>query len=258
MHDILLLYPELQKFDGLPQAIQSEFSLSLPALEIRGKSFSELIRFMELREDNIFYHLPTKIISKNTRWVDIDIALERRLFILTMGENEDIAQAFLETTSLQNSYAIIHAWLIKGIDAAQLKNISNAEQFLDLSDDIQYIRWQWATRHRQAINAGIFTRLLAPILACAMQDPILNQLTPFTSHDTLFLSRYIEFPFDHNGLPVCAPLHSDSTEGAQEKFEVFSNGSKIGVGSAEHAMKLMREALPEKIGRAIHHRSEES
>ena len=253
MQNLSLLYPELQEIDGLPQAIQREFSHSLLTFEIKGKSFSELMRFMELREDGVFYHLPTKIISKNGRWVDIDIALERRLFILTMGENGDIAQAFLETISLQDSYSIIHDWLIDIIDVAQLKEIDSAEQFLDLRDDIQYVRWQWAAKYRQAVNAGIFTRLLAPILACAMQDPMLNRLTPFTSHDTLYLSRYIEFPFDHIGLPVCSPLHSNSAEYTQEKFEVFSNGSKIGIGNAEIATKLMREALPKNIVRAIRH-----
>ena len=210
MFQFELLYPELQKFDGLPQALQSEFSLPLSTFEIKGTNFSEFQRFPEF-EDNNIYHLPTKVISKEGRWVDVDVALERRLFILTLGENKDIASAFLETTSLQNSFSAIHAWLVGRISVAKLKNIDSTAHVLDLSDDIQHIRWQWIKRHRQAVNAGIFTWLLAPFFASAIQDPVLNQLTPYTSHDALFLSRYIEFPFSSTGLPLCAPLLDIST-----------------------------------------------
>ena len=65
MHNLALLYPELQELDGLPKAIQSKFSLSFPALEIRGRSFSDLIKFMEFREDAVFYHIPTRVTSKS-------------------------------------------------------------------------------------------------------------------------------------------------------------------------------------------------
>jgi hypothetical protein len=65
MHNIALLDPELQELDGLPKAIQSKFSLSFPALEIRGRSFSDLIKFMEFRDGAVFYHIPTRVTSKS-------------------------------------------------------------------------------------------------------------------------------------------------------------------------------------------------
>jgi hypothetical protein len=318
MYDIELLYPDLQKTDGLPHALQSALALSDSTLKIQGKNFSELRKVMEFREDDVFYHLPTKVISTRSRWVDVDVALERRLFILMMGEKEDIEQAFLETDSLPNALAVVQAWLIDHVSVSQLKNIDPTANLLDLGDEVQYIRSQWARRYRQAVNSGIFTRLLAPVFARAMQDPILSQLTPYTSHDTLYLSRYIEFPFSNAGLPLCAPLLNISldnycrriirnklVEQAQEflqamppefelilnptpneyelrdirdqiigrgnvltilgliweytheKFEVFSNKTRVGVGDAELAIKLMREAIPENTGRAVRHSGEE-
>jgi hypothetical protein len=65
MHNITLLDLELHELDGLPKAIQSKFSLSFPALEIRGRSFSDLIKYMEFREDAVFYRIPTRVTSKS-------------------------------------------------------------------------------------------------------------------------------------------------------------------------------------------------
>ena len=64
MHNIALLDPELQELDGLPKAIQSKFSLSFPALEIRGRSFSDLIKFMEFREDAVFITYQLELLQR--------------------------------------------------------------------------------------------------------------------------------------------------------------------------------------------------
>ena len=92
-------------------------------------------------------------------------------------------------------------------EVSQLKDLGSCATFLDLDDDSQYIRWQWASRHRNAVNFPLLTGLLAPLFEQAMKDPILSQVTPYTSHTDLYLSRCTEYPFWSDDHPFASPTY---------------------------------------------------
>jgi hypothetical protein len=203
MPELTLLYPELQKFGGLPKALQSELFTVAPNLRVEGLDFSELKKF---EENHGILHMPSKVLSDYSRWVDVDIAVEQKLFVLNVGEEQTGPLAFLEVDTLPKAVTLIHAWLIDNGSISDLRKTDSTGVILDLEDDAQYIKWQWKMRHRTALNgSGVFTRLLAPLITQAMEDPILGQLTPFTSHDHLRLSRCTNFPYSGD-CPFASPI----------------------------------------------------
>jgi hypothetical protein len=60
MNDFVLLYPDLQKCDGLPEARRYEFSTIAPNLQIEGHNFEELNEIFE-EELGMIIHLKPSV-----------------------------------------------------------------------------------------------------------------------------------------------------------------------------------------------------
>jgi len=209
MNDLVSLYPELEKFNGLPFALQIKLSNSVPDVKVpSGMSFSDLKKFEEEFERAGVYHSSSSVEAKNGRWADVDIAVEQKLYILTLGSRDEEPGAFLEVDTFEKAIRVLTVWLGSEKNISQLHDIESFTTFLNFEDDVQYIRWQWAISHRNSVNHGIMTRQLAPLFYEAMHDPVLSQITPYTSHEVLFLSRCSNIPFASGDYPIAAPLLS--------------------------------------------------
>lgn len=249
MKDLAALYPELQKFDGLPQALQSGLSNIFPDLQYRhGISFSKLKQFSEHFDRVRIYHSSTELVSKSDIWADVDIAVEQKLYILTLGVKKEQPQIYVETSALEQVVPLLSAWFSNTAIGTELSMRDSCVTFLNLEDDAQYIHWQWVRRHRQAVNCGIFTHQLAPLFYEAMHDPVLSQITPYTSHSCLYMSRYTEFPFDSSDLPIACPLLSIGIEHHYRSILQEQN--------FERAEKEL-SSLPSEIGMAIRKNQQE-
>jgi hypothetical protein len=234
MNELTLLYPELQKFGGLPKALQSELFKADPNLWVEGLDFSELKKF---KENHGVLHMPSKISSEYGRWVDVDIAVEQKLFVLNVGEEATGLLAFLEVDTLPRVVTLIRAWLIDNGTISDLRKVDSSTVILDLEDDVQYIKWQWKMRHRTALNgSSVFTRLLASLITQAMEDPILSQLTPFTSHDRLCLSRCTNFPYSGD-CPFASPILFIGDFNAYNSALIRQD--------VEYAERLLQRVLPD-------------
>lgn len=241
MQDLKSLYPELEKYDGLPFALQSELSKVIPDLKIQsGISFSKLKKFAEEFERHGIYHSSSVVIVENGKSANVDVAIEQKLYILTLSSRDDKPGAFLEMDTFDQVVSFLSVWLGTDKSIAQLENIDHYKTFLNLEDDAQYIRWQWASRHRQAVNFPSITGLLAPLFYQAMNDPVLSQVTPYTSLTTLFLSRCTEFPFLSRDYPLASPAYSI---GHYYKYVVQKQ-------NLEEAKKLILQ-LPSDVGTVV-------
>ena len=243
MKDLISIYPELEQFDGLPRALKSGLSKSFPDLQYwSGISFSKLKEFEEHFDRNGIYHSAINLVSNSGWWANVDIAVEQKLYILTLGSKEDDPHIFLEISSLEQVIDLLSSWCGIALNVTQLDSTDTYITYLNLEDDAQYICWQWACRHRQAVNCGLFTRQLAPLFYEAMHDPALSQITPYTSHSSLFLSRYTEFPFDSSELPIADPLLSLGVDHYYKSILQEQNSEKAETALSE---------VPSEIGKVI-------
>jgi len=208
MIDLESLYPELVGFDGLPFVLQSKLSELVPDSKIQsGISFSKWREMKDVFERQGLYHSPTTVATQIGAWANVDIAIEQKLYILTLGNKNGKASAFIEVDSLDKAITFLSVWLSNEKQISQLNNIEHFTTFLNLEDDIQYIRWQWASCHRNAVNFPALTGLLVPLFYQAMQDSVLSQVTPYTSLATLCLSRCTEYPFLADDYPIASPAY---------------------------------------------------
>ena len=203
--EFIALYPDLQKFGGLPNTLSAELGDTASKLEINGYNFEELKPISE-KDYGIPIHSSAKIFSSNHRWGYVDISTEQRLFLLNLGEKEtDQAAIFLEVDAFSSVIDLIKAWLIDNARILDLKNTFVDTAILDLADHEQYIKWQWKMTLLNALNIRIMTGALVPLITQAMEDPILGKLTPYTSHDRLCLSRCTDFPYSYD-CPIAQPI----------------------------------------------------
>ncbi len=208
MNDLGMLYPELQECGGLATALRREFSLVTPPLQIAGYDFAD---FRGFQADAGIIHAPSEVISENGRQASLDVGVERRCYMLDIGKSKSEPVLSVELDSLQEAIALIYAWVINTATISDVKSSTASTSLLDLADDLQFIQWQWKTYWRCALNGtGIFTRLLAPLIALALTDPVLGRLTPYTSHDELHLSRCTYHPFSGD-CPFARPLLPSGT-----------------------------------------------
>jgi len=112
MIDLALLYPELVKFDGLPFALQSKLSGSVSDLNIQsGMSFSKWNEMREEFEQQGLYHSPCTVATQAGKWANVDIAIEQKLYVLTLGDKDDKSKIFIEVDSLDNAITFLSGWL---------------------------------------------------------------------------------------------------------------------------------------------------
>jgi len=103
---------------------------------------------------------------------------------------------------------------------------------------------------------------LKPFIQLAIDDEVVNKLFPFTSLFTLCFSRCTGYPYDSKGLPsVTTKTNSwtlpkrDNLKGKSDSdssiFIVTKNKTEyIGEGSANDALRLVKEHLPPNIEKA--------
>jgi hypothetical protein len=208
MIDLKSLYPELVKYDGLPFALQNRLSGSILGLQIQsGISFSRLDEIKDALEQHGLFHIPSRVVASNGRQASVDLAVEKKLYILTFGTQDNTINFYLEIDAFESVTNFLSAWLESHSDISKLTEIAEHTLFLDLADDLQYIRWQWISCHRNAVNYPSLTGSLAPLFEEGMKDSVLCQVTPYTSLTTLHLSRCTDFPFLTKEYPVAFPIH---------------------------------------------------
>jgi hypothetical protein len=238
MNAFVSLYPNLQKFDGLPEALRHEFSTIAPNLQIEGHNFEELNEIF--KELGMVIHLPC-LVKADDRWARVDIAVEKRLFILEIGEATETL-AFIELDTLARVVKLIYVWMIEKVSIPNLSAIDPVAIIINLADDRQYILWQWKKRERSAYNGASFTGMLAPLITEAMKDPILGQLTPYTSHDYLHFSRCTDYPYSGD-CPDAEPVLS---------IDVYRTYTRQ---DTEYAKRLLQK-LPSDYGVTVKNRGD--
>ena len=182
MIDLKLLYPELIDFDGLPFALQSKLTGSIPDLQIQsGISFSKWKEMKDAFEQHGMYPSSSRLTIHSGKWANVDIAIEQKLYILTLGDKTEEARAFIEVDTLDKVITFLSRWFSGNDEISILENLEHFKTLLNLDDDLQYIRWQWASRHRNAVNFPPLTGLLAPLFEQALNDCVLSRVTPYTS-----------------------------------------------------------------------------
>lgn len=237
MVDLTLLYPELIALDGLPVTLQNKLAIS--DLEIQsGISFSKWNEMKDVFERQGLYFYPCTIATQRGRHASVDLAIEQKLYILNLGGKGEKFGAFIEVDNLEQVISFLSVWLDSNKPISQLRGVEASTTFLDLEDDAQYIRCQWASRHRHAVNFPAMTGPLASLLYETMHDPVLNQITPYTSLTVLCLSRYTEFPFLSGDYPFAMPSY---TTGYYYRYVIEKR-------NIEEAERLLLTLLPEKVG----------
>jgi|GEM_PF-5411892 hypothetical protein len=200
------LYPELRQYGGLASMLQYEIATESSSLQVRGIDFAELEK---IASDGKIISAPSELTSENGRWVRLNIAIEQKRYELDLGEEDSLPSYFVEADSLAMLLGLIREWVVHRTNFAEFKQSIVDVTALDLSNDGQLIRWYWKGYYRGAMNGTLVgTKLLAPLIAVLMNDPVISLLRPYTSHEILHLSRCTFFPFSED-CPCAYPLLSE-------------------------------------------------
>ena len=208
MIDLKSLYPELVEFDGLPFALQSKLSGSFSNLQVTsGLSFSKWNEMKDVLERQGLYHIPSRILAQSGKGAEVDLAIEQKLYILTLADKSEKAKYFIEVDTLDKAITFLSRWFSDNKENPELESLEHFTTLLNLDDDLQYIKGRWLKLHRNSVNFPSLTGLLVPLFKQALNDPILSQVAPYTSLVTLRLSRCTEFPFLAKDYPIAEPLY---------------------------------------------------
>jgi len=155
-------------------------------------------------------------------------------------------QVVVET--LEEARSIFQAWVLDSIRGEDFRIRFPTAKWVDIeglveSGDVIRARWNGLIA---AANQGVPPdKELGPFLKAAISDPVVAQLFPFTSMFWLMFSRCTQYPYSTHGLPYVRPESTDL-------YEVHRDNDLLGSGDALQALELVRRALPNDIGRAIH------
>jgi hypothetical protein len=225
------LYPDLKEKGGLKSALHCALqeigsSLTVSELDKAGKPFA-----------GAFAH-----VQKGTRLSQVFTAAEERLFLLDFW-NRGVQLASGQTPNLVKAAQVIDKWIDHGcsIDALQkfdFVQIDPSTRAYERSEEVEH-RWQ---NYLSCIHER-FPELAAFVTEAANR-PELRQLFPYTSLNQFCFSRCTGYPFTED-TPYVAPL-------GEAKYEVFNaSGQLIDTGSAQQAVDMVVENLPEGCGPAV-------
>lgn len=224
------MYSELEKVGGLQNAIDIEFE----------KINSELRVTRDIDLDKI--PLTIAIIVHGQKYSQVYIAAEKKLYLPDFWR-DGVCLAHGSTPYIDQLAVCINFWLTTNANTKQLADKftfvtpnSNAT-FYDEGKEVEY-KWN-------AILNDPYRKELNEFVTLAIQDGVLSSLFPYTSLDTLCFSRCTGYPFSYD-TPTVTPISET------DRYLVrASDGSEIGSGSANEALKFVLDNLPNDIEPAV-------
>lgn len=227
------LYSELIKAGGFHNALNVGF-----------EKISSVLRVEKVDEDSLFESKITYArIKNNNKFSQVYLASESKMYL---------PDYWKEGVCLANGSTDNLLWLVKSIDkwltsTLTTSELANEYSFIKPTDQAIYfdenkeIEQKW----KQYLNDDL-KQELKPFIMLAKEDDIVGQLFPFTSLNVLCLSRCTGYPYLADTPTIRAIVNE------KNKFEVRSeNNAFLGEGTAEQALKLVKENLPKGIKRAV-------
>ncbi|MFB8277323.1 DUF6193 family natural product biosynthesis protein [Nocardia colli] len=220
---IARLYPEVAVAGSLQAAMQAEFDHT-------GRSLTASLT------NSPGWWDCAAIVGDDRRHVTTVLGSKERWFIMEFWER-GVMMANGTTTDLAVSAAAISHWQ-NGSRLRELQATAPFVRFSELTEAYEQgdpVETKW----------NLYRRTQAPhidhdLIEAAYAQPRLRMLFPYTSHETLHLSRCTRFPFTHD-LPAIIP-RSDGT------YQVISPRPRSPIGQATtptDAVELLLNHLPD-------------
>ena len=234
----LKFYPELEKAGGLSNAIN-----------------------LELEKINSKFRYDGLEVSSSNKFSQVDVAGQKKLF-MTDFWRDGVCLAHGGTSNISELARAIDFWLSSDVSIEALKDkfkFVEANQDAKAYDEEREVEYKW----NRLLGSGLG---LDEFIKVAIKDDLLTKLFPYTSLYTLRFSRCTGFPYSSADLPNVTQKRyavfamenyhkyrkENQNENADQIFVVTRNGKEyLGEGSAEAALKIVRDNLPANIKPAI-------
>jgi hypothetical protein len=244
------LYPELEEAGGLISAINLEFE--------------KLNLTLAAKADESYDKLPVTYarVEHGNKFSQVYIAANEQLYLPDFWR-DGVCLANASTNSISDLAQVISYWLTEDVSARILAKkfkfvilSGNADSF-DANKGVEY---RWKCLLLDSDNLG-----LNEFIEVASNNELISKLFPFTSLYTLCFSKCTGYPFDTSDLPNVTPLEyihfvlpKNTAEYAKvnvgasisenQVYVVTKNKTQyLGKGTAEDALKIVRNNLPDDI-----------
>jgi Family of unknown function (DUF6193) len=221
------LYPEIEKYGSIGDALNFEFSnISSPLLVsfLYSKHFFAFVEFQN-------------------KFTETYLAEYEKLF-LTEFWRDGVSLASCATPELNELARAIDFWLTKNVSTkefAQTFQMITPGQHSAAFDENREVEYKW---NYYLIND--WHKELRSFLEVAKEDEMIGKLFPFTSLDSLCFSRCTGYPYTSD-TPIVLPNREK-----KGLYEVLSHENELlGKGSAEEALKILKANMPKDIKPAI-------
>ncbi|MBF4518890.1 hypothetical protein IRZ71_21245 [Flavobacterium sp. ANB] len=233
---------EIKETGGISVALNREFARINSSLKVLGSENGEHINLTSAIVENENKFSQIGITDKK----DYGLDFWRDGVYLAVGRAKDI----------QELAKVLDFWLCQDVTTKSLcenftfvRSEEGAAEF-DEGREIEYI---WTCFLEKDDNYSG----LSEFIILAAKDPILSNLFPFTSMDTLCFSKCTGYPFDIAGMPNIIRKEFDQGNrldvNPNNKIQyVVRNDTRdyLGEGNAIEALKIIKDNMPKNIQRA--------
>ena len=180
-------------------------------------------------------------VEKDKKFSQIYLAANEELYLPDFWR-DGVCLAHGQTDNLTVLAMALNFWLCEDVTTKKLSDVfpfvspSKKAVAFDEGREVEYT-WELIYSDDSRIDLQAFVTL-------AIKDEILGKLFPFTSLYTLCFSRCTGYPYTSD-TPTVTPI-------GDQKYEVRGpDNLSLGSGTAEEALKILREHLPSNIKPAV-------
>jgi len=243
-------YSDIEKNEGISKTLNKEFAKINSTLKV-------------LISENPKASQTSAIVENGNKYSQVYIIEEEKIYRSDFWR-DGVYLAAGKAPNITELVKAINYWLCEDVTT---KLFSEKFKFIRTDegafafDEGKEIEYQWDG----LLQNNNFLRL-KEFVSLAINDEILGNLFPFTSHYTLSFSRCTGYPYDFEGLPHIVPKEFENFHFKIDKGDKFESSSEItnekqfvvtinndqylGEGNAATALKIIKANLPKGLERA--------
>ncbi len=224
------LYPEIESAGGLIFALDNAFNKIGSTLRVANDN------------DPKFFPGAYARLVKDNKFSQIYIAAEEKLYLPDFWR-DGVCLGHGKTPNIDLLAECIDFWLMTNASTKQLADkfaFVTPTNDASIYDDGKEVEHKW-----KSILNDPYRKEIKTFVELAIKDVILSKLFPYTSLMTLCFSRCTGYPFSYD-TPTVTPIFE-----TDQYLVRASDGNEIGAGSANEALKMVLDNLPNDIEPAI-------
>ncbi|RKR05767.1 hypothetical protein C8C83_5116 [Flavobacterium sp. 90] len=229
---------EIEKNEGIAEILNREFAKINSTLKVL------------ISENPSKVSQNSAIVENGNRFSQINIIEEEKIYRSDFWR-DGVYLASGKAPNITEFVKALDYWLCQDVTT---KMFSEKFKFINTSersfafDEGREIEYQWEDLLQDNNDWN-----LREFVSLAINDEILSNLFPFTSHGTLCFSKCTGYPYDYEGLPHVTPKEFEKKSGItnEKQFIVTINNMEyLGEGNAVTALKIVKANLPKGLERA--------